>query len=210
MPLSRIETADDQGAWGLWHITEEEPDLSYLSFETCPEEIVHPQKRLEYLAGRALMRTLVEAVRLPYEGIRKDEYGKPHLKHHPHAISLSHSYPYVAAQIDRHHPVGIDVEQIREKLKQVGPRVLSPEEVADADGSLIKLCVYWCAKEALYKIHGKRNILFSNHLLVSPFALAESGTLFARIDAEGSDRRVRLGYHITNAFVLVYTDTKKS
>jgi len=210
MPLSRIETTDDQGAWGLWHITEEEPDLSYLSFETCPEEIVHPQKRLEYLAGRALMRTLVEAVRLPYEGIRKDEYGKPHLKSHPHSISLSHSYPYVAAQIHRHQPVGIDVEQIREKLKQVGPRVLSPEEVADADGSLVKLCVYWCAKEALYKIHGKRNILFSNHLLVSPFVLAETGTLFARIDAEDSEQRVRLGYHITNAFVLVYTDTKKS
>lgn len=210
MPLSKIEKTGSQSAWGLWLITEEEPDLSYLSFESCPEEIIHPEKRLEYLAGRALIKTLVESVQVTYEGLRKDEFGKPFLKSHPHAISLSHSFPYVAAQIDRSHSVGIDVEQIREKLRQVGPRVLSPREVADASGSLVKLCIYWCAKEALYKIHGKRNVLFTDHLQVSPFELAESGELQARIDVSGAEQNVTLRYHVTKEYVLVYTDTTKT
>lgn len=209
MPLSKIETIGTQSAWGLWYITEEEPDLSYLSFESCPDEIIHPQKRLEYLAGRALMRTLVESIRLTYEGIRKDEFGKPFLKSHSHSISLSHSYPYVAAQIDQNQTVGIDVEQIKEKLRQVGPRVLSQDEVADAEDSLVKLCIYWCAKEALYKIHGKRNVLFSDHLHVHPFELAESGSLQAHIDVSGAERMVQLRYHVTKEYVTVYTDTPK-
>jgi len=209
MPLSKIESTGPQSAWGLWHITEDEPDLSYLSFESCPEEIVHPQKRLEYLAGRALMKALVESAQLPYEGLRKDEFGKPFLKVHPHSISLSHSYPYVAAQLSRDHIVGIDVEQIKEKLRQVGPRVLSSEEVKDAGDDLVKLCIYWCAKEALYKIHGVRNVLFSDHLHVSPFELLETGALNASIDMVGGERNVLLRYHVTKAYVVVYTDTKQ-
>jgi 4'-phosphopantetheinyl transferase EntD len=206
MPLSKIETTGPESAWGLWQITEEEPDLSYASFETCPDEIIHPQKRLEYLAGRALMKALTESIGLTYEGVRKDEFGKPFLKSYPHQISLSHSYPYVAAQVDRNRPVGIDVEQIKEKLRQVGPRVLSARELADADDSLVKLCIYWCAKEALYKIHGKRNVLFGDHLLVEPFALAESGSLRARIEV-APEAQVPLRYSVTKAYVLVYTDT---
>ncbi|MBL7852483.1 MAG: 4'-phosphopantetheinyl transferase superfamily protein [Cyclobacteriaceae bacterium] len=206
--MSKIETMGPHGAWGLWFISEEEPDLSYLSYESCPDDIVHPQKRLEYLAGRALIKTLVEEMHLTYEGIRKDEFGKPSLKTHPHAISLSHSYPYVAAQIDRHVPVGIDVEQVKEKLRLVGPRILSPGEVRDAGDNLVKLCIYWCAKEALYKIHGKRNLLFGDHLKIQPFPLEERGSLRGMIDVENSPRSVLLGYHVTKEYVVVFTDTR--
>ncbi len=208
MPLSRIETLGIERAWGLWNIDEPEPDLSFLSFETCPEDIIYPQKRLEWLAGRALIRTLVESIDLSYEGIRKDEFGKPFLKKHPHAISLSHSYPFVAAQIDALQPVGIDVEQVKEKLRQVGPRVLAPEEVVDAQGDLVKLCIYWCAKEALYKIYGRRNLMFSDHLRIQPFTLADTGNLTGQILVVPKTITVRLGYHVTKDYVLVYTATQ--
>ena len=206
MPLSKIETLGTDQAWGLWNIDEPEPDLSYLSFETCPDDIIHPQKRLEWLAGRVLIRTLVEHINLPYEGIRKDEFGKPFLKTHPHSISLSHSYPFVAAQIDRNQSVGVDVEQAKEKLRQVGPRVLAAEEVDDAKGDLIKLCIYWCAKEALYKIYGRRNVLFSDHLRIQPFALANKGILTGLISVPPVKIVARLGYRVTEEYVLVYTE----
>jgi 4'-phosphopantetheinyl transferase EntD len=208
MPLSKIETMGSQSAWGLWFISEEEPDLSYVSYESCPDDIIHPQKRLEYLAGRALIKTLVESIQVTYEGLRKDEFGKPFLKVHAHAISLSHSYPYVAAQIDRDQPVGIDVEQVKEKLRQVGPRILSPKEVENAGDSLVKLCIYWCAKEALYKIHGKRNLLFSDHLKIHPFSLQETGQLRGTIDVAPSPADVRLGYEVTKEYVVVFTETR--
>lgn len=208
MPLSKIESMGPQRAWGLWFISEEEPDLAYLSYESCPEDIVHPQKRLEYLAGRALIKTLVESVALPYEGLRKDEFGKPFLKVHPHFISLSHSYPYVAAQIDPEQPVGIDVEQVKEKLRQVGPRILSSDEYRDGDDNLTKLCIYWCAKEALYKVHGKRNLLFTDHLRIAPFDLQETGLLHGTIDAGSIPRHVTLRYLVTKTYVVAYTDTR--
>lgn len=207
MPLSKIETLGKESVWGLWNIEETEPDLSFLAFESCPEDIVHQQKRLEWLAGRALIRTLVERIELTYDGLRKDEFGKPFLKTHPHSISLSHSYPFVAAQIDASHSVGIDVEQVKEKLKQVGPRVLAPEEFADAQGDVVKLCVYWCAKEALYKIYGKRNLLFSDHLRIQPFVRGTTGSLTGEINVSPVKMNVRLGYRVTPEYVLVYTET---
>lgn len=207
MPLSKIETLGKESVWGLWNIEETEPDLSFLAFESCPEDIVHQQKRLEWLAGRALIRTLAEHIKLTYDGLRKDEFGKPFLKTHPHSISLSHSYPFVAAQIDVSHSVGIDVEQVKEKLKQVGPRVLAPEEFADAQGDVVKLCIYWCAKEALYKIYGKRNLLFSDHLRIQPFVRGTTGSLTGEINVSPVKMNVRLGYRVTPEYVLVYTET---
>lgn len=205
MPVSKIESLGKNRARGLWYINEAEPDLSFLSFESCPEDIVHLHKRLEWLAGRALLRALVESLELPYEGIRKDEFGKPFLKSLPHFISLSHSYPYVAAQIDLFQSVGIDVEQPKEKLMQIGPRVLAPEEWTDANGQLVKLCIYWCAKEALYKIYGKRNLHFSDHLQILPFQLSNFGTLTGKINLPPNENTVRLQYQVTDDYVLVYT-----
>ena len=205
MPVSKIESLGENRAWGLWNINETELDLSFLSFETCPEDVVHVHKRLEWLAGRALIRALVEHLDLPYSGIRKDEFGKPYLKTLPHYISLSHSYPYVAAQIDQFQSVGIDVEQPKEKLRQIGPRVFSPDEFSDAKGILAKLCVYWCAKEALYKIYGKRNLLFSDNLRVLPFELSDTGLLNGKILIPENETTVQLQYLVTNDYVLVYT-----
>ena len=208
MPLSKIEPLGPDQAWGLWYINEAEPDLSFLSFESCPDDVAHPQKRLEWLAGRALVRALVEHLKLPYDGIKKDEFGKPSLKTHSHSISLSHSFPYVAAQIDSSHSVGIDVEQAKEKLRQVGPRVLTPEEVADANEDLTKLCIYWCAKEALYKIHGRRNLMFTDHLRIQPFQLAQAGTINGQIQVLPTKMNVKLGYRVTEEYVLVYTENQ--
>ncbi|MCU0420498.1 MAG: 4'-phosphopantetheinyl transferase superfamily protein, partial [Cyclobacteriaceae bacterium] len=175
---------DKQSAWGLWYISENEQELGFEAMESCPEDIVNPQKRLEWLAGRALVRALVENSGLTYAGVKKDAYGKPALKDLPHRVSLSHSFPYVAAQVDRDQEVGIDLEQPKQKLLTIAHRVLSPAEQQNAGEDVVKHCVYWCAKEALYKIHGKRGLHFATQLLIDPFALSSAGTLHGHIVAE--------------------------
>lgn len=57
--------------------------------------ISHPQKQLEWLTGRYVMQLLVESKGLPYEGMVKDEYGKPHLRHRIAEISITHTVKYV-------------------------------------------------------------------------------------------------------------------
>lgn len=211
MPLVKSEMIGEDSAWGLWQITETEEELAYLALESCPEDIVAPAKRKEFLAGRALVKMLVEKVGGEYSGIRKDVQGKPYLKSEVpgstfvHEISLSHSSPYVAAQINAGSPVGIDIEQPKEKLLRVAPRVLSQSEEDDAGSNIVKHCVYWCAKEAMYKLYGKRGLHFNNQLNLDPFELKHAGELQGYIRANGMPIVVSLGYVVKDDYVLVYT-----
>ncbi len=208
MPLLQTNSLGKEQCWAIWHVTETEPELSYAAMESCPEEIVSLQKRLEWLAARALLRSMLDDVGLQYYGIRKNEFGKPFLKEHSHHISLSHSFPYVVAQIDKQQEVGIDLEQPKEKLRTIAHRVFSKEEVSDAANDIVKLCIYWCAKESLYKIYGKRNLLFTDHLQVMPFTLAQSGSLLGKIQVPGNEMVNHLRYIVKEEFVMVFTDNQ--
>ncbi|NOS91391.1 MAG: 4'-phosphopantetheinyl transferase superfamily protein, partial [Cyclobacteriaceae bacterium] len=153
MPLHKIEQYN-QGGWGIWHIEETEEELAFDAFEQAPLELVSTTKRLEWLTARVLIRHLIEQNNFAYNGLIKDKFGKPFLRDLSLQISLTHSFPFVAAQWHKMLPVGIDLEQPKEKLLKVGPRVLSAEEWKDANSDQTKLCIYWCAKEALYKNYG--------------------------------------------------------
>src|SRR5258708_21041591 len=109
MPLREFHQNEPQGSWAVWHISEDESHLSSGIIGSIPEEITSKKKRLEWLAGRQLLVTLCNHLGLRYFGVRKDEFGKPFLEKYSHHISLSHSFPYVAAQIDYNHPVCIDL-----------------------------------------------------------------------------------------------------
>ena len=156
-------------------ITEDEPTLwKDLSLTISEQEdlssINHPAQRIEWLACRVAIRQLVEAQGMPYAGLKKDEFGKPHLINSPWHISLSHTAGWATAVLHRSRPVGIDIEPIRDQFRRVVPRVLSDSEIAHAAGDPDRLAVYWCAKEALYKLYGKRQLTFRDHLHVEPFA----------------------------------------
>ncbi len=138
-----------------------------------------------------------------YEGTGKDEFGNSVLTRIPH--HTSHSYPIVAAQIDVNHDAGIDVEQPKEKLRTIAHRVFSADEIKDAGNDLVKLCIYWSAKEALYKFHGKRQLLFTDHLEVDPFKMSSEGRLDGRIKLSEGDIAVALGYLVSKDFVVVFT-----
>ena len=208
MPLYKIENTGIESGWAIWHIEESEQELAFIAFEQCPEELYSEPKRLEWLAGRVLIKTLLEHYGLAYSGLHKDEFGKPFLRDLEHHISLSHSYPFVAAQLHLSQSVGIDLEQPKQKLLAIAPRVLSNMELKDAGQDLIKHCIYWCAKEAMYKIYGKRGLHFSNQLNIEPYSMQQSGELHGLISANDLKQNVNLIYQIEPDFVLVYTNYK--
>jgi phosphopantetheinyl transferase len=206
MPLYKLKNTGTESAWGIWKVEESAEELAFTAFEEAPEGIIHITKRLEWLASRVLVRTLLEQNDLPYSGIHKDEFGKPFLRELTHHISLSHAYPYVAVQLDSNKSVGIDIEQPTEKLLRIAPRVLSMEELENAGSDIRKHCVYWCAKEALYKVYGKRGLHFADQLLVEPFILEETGDLKGTITVREEKLNVALSYEIEPEFVVVYTN----
>ena len=206
MPLYKLKNTGTESAWGIWKVEESAEELAFTAFEEAPEGIIHLTKRLEWLASRVLVRTLLEQNDLPYSGIHKDEFGKPFLRELTHHISLSHAYPFVAVQLDKNKSVGIDIEQPTEKLLRVAPRVLSMEELENAGSDIRKHCAYWCAKEALYKVYGKRGLHFADQLLVEPFILEETGDLKGTITVREEKLNVALSYEIEPEFVVVYTN----
>jgi 4'-phosphopantetheinyl transferase len=206
MPVVKMNKVGKESSWALWLISETESELTFHVQETCPEEIVSSLKRLEWLSGRALVKSLLEKQGLEYQGLRKDEFGKPFLKENDHQISISHSYPYVAVQIHSSKSVGIDLEQPKEKLLRIAHRVLSPEELKDAGKNVTKHCVYWCAKETMYKIYGRRGLHFETQLNLVPFQLQKNGLLKGKVNAPDLQTDVELAYVIESEYVMVYTN----
>lgn len=207
MPLEKLEYQTNERAWGIWKISEDEESLLHQvkDYESISPSITHPEKRLEYIAGRVLARNLLETLGQPFEGVTKDVFGKPFFKQNTFQLSLSHSFPYVAALTDRKKIVGIDLEQIKKKLLKIGPRVLHTSELQDAGDNEIKHCIYWCAKEAMVKVHGKKDLLFSENLRVTPFSLEREGDLTGRIIINASETTLPLQYLVYGNFVVVLT-----
>ena len=203
MPVDRIFSAS-HAVWGLWRIQEDEGTLAAeVPHDVVSDTLTNPLKRLEFVAGRALIKTLLATWKLPYEGLRKDAFGKPFLVSSSIHISLSHSYPYVAAILHRSKNVGIDLEQPKMKLLRIAPRILATLELKDAGEDVVKHCVYWCAKETLIKIYGKKDLIFSKNLCIDPFTMAERGLLIGRILAGDTETAIPLQYIVSGNFVVV-------
>ena len=206
MPVEKIEHKADF-SWGLWRITEPENVLqnSLTGIDLIPENITHPTKRLEFLSGRVLAKVLLEERGFRYSGISKNEEGKPRFNNQPLQLSLSHSFPYVAALLHTANSAGIDVEQPKAKLVKIAPRVLNPEELSDAGVNETKLCVYWCAKESLVKVYGKKDLVFATEMSIESFRLETCGMITGHIIKNGTTLTIPLMYQIFDGLVVVHT-----
>lgn len=67
------------------------------------------------------------------------------------SLSVSHSRDYAAVAFSSERTIGVDIEQWREQLLRVAPRVLSESEMAVYGVSSDLLLRAWTMKEALYK-----------------------------------------------------------
>src|SRR6188768_2092023 len=204
MALEKIIIEKDR-AWALWHLEEDESTLQdIVRVESLPETITNPKKRLEWLGGRVLVKVIMSALGLPFRGITKDDFGKPFPKGHQHQLSLSHSYPYVAALIDA-QVAGIDLEQPKDKLLRIAHRVLHASELTDAGQDITKHCIYWCAKEALVKVHGKKDLTFAENLQIDPFERKHEGDIVGNIIVGDEKQVIPLHYIVYQNFVVVLT-----
>ncbi len=206
MPLEKIVVETDR-AWALWKITEDEPSLisEIKGFEMVSDTLTNPQKRLEWLAGRVSTRHVMNALGLTFQGILKDEFGKPFPKGYNFQLSLSHSFPYVAVLLDKNQAVGIDLEQPKEKLLKIASRVHHPNELQDLGTDIVKHCIYWCAKESLIKLYGRKDLIFAENMFIESFQRENEGDIVGKMIIKGDVTWVPLHYVVYPNFVLVFT-----
>ncbi len=76
-------------------------------------------------------------------------------------------------------PVGIDIEKQRDKIVKIARKFTPIEEyktIANHSALVSKLTIVWGAKESLYKIYGKKQLLFKEHIYIEDFAFKDEKT----------------------------------
>ncbi len=93
-----------------------------------------------------------------------NEQGAPFLKYSPFEISLTHSYPYVAAIICLNKSIGIDIEKKGRKINKIAPRFLNVMELERWKNDEEALTLAWSMKESIYKACKTPGLSFQNSI----------------------------------------------
>lgn len=117
------------------------------------------KRKREFVATRLLRHET-----LGFEHIHYDPNGAPFIQDEGY-ISISHSGNMVGLAINKLHSVGLDLEFPRANILKIKSKFLSEKEKGifntDDPDVVTKL---WSAKEALYKLAGRKKILFIEEL----------------------------------------------
>ncbi len=208
MPLVLKKEVNQFTKIGLWKIEEQEEELlaglQLKQHELDFIESLRAGKRLiHWLATRLLLRTMMETEEYIDCGI--DEHGKPYLLNSNFQISFSHSFDYAAVIISSEYKVGIDIELIKHKIKSIKHKFLSDLELAQPQigDNTNGLYVAWCAKEAVYKWHGKKGLEFKRHIHIKPFKLKDEGSLKVIAEIPSENKELDLTYFKTKDGYMV-------
>ena len=75
--------------------------------------------------------------------------------------------------------MGIDIEMQRDKIVRIAHKFTPLQEyktIANHNALVSKLTIVWGAKESLYKIYGKKKLLFLHHIYIEDFRFAAGQT----------------------------------
>jgi len=210
MPIVLNKKIDDQTVLAVWKIEEtEEQLLSSLQLKQHELDVIESlsagKRALHWLSTRVLLRTMLNTA--DYIDCQMDEHGKPYLVNSDTHISLSHSYDYASVIVSKDKKVGVDIELIKMKIKSIKHKFLSDVELAQKQigDNTNGLYVCWCAKEAIYKWHGKKGLEFKQHIHIKPFKLKDEGSLQAIVELPEGTKELTVNYFkTTDGYMLGY------
>ncbi len=190
MPQIRHDQIVPAGELGIWRITE--PESWFLDqLLLYPAELrqlgqIKGRRRVEWLAVRQLVHTM--SGREKRGAFIKDEFGKPHLHESKWHISISHSHE-LAAAIASPQLCGIDIQFIVPKITRLAHKFLCPPEAASLseEHPIDHMHFFWCAKEALFKAYGRKELDFKEHLSVQPFFYDQTSGQTTGMVAKGKE-----------------------
>ena len=189
----------------VWHIVESLDELlSMLPDEdTVRQELQQrfhsTSRQLEWTAVRVLLYTMLgRQVPILYH-----DNGAPDLpKDEQMDISISHTRGYAAVALTTSGVIGIDIEQISNRVERVKSRFVRDDESAETITSML---LHWSAKETAYKMLHRTNVDFLQHLSIQPFPEQEEGTLLLRETRTDDKRTLSVNYKVFPDFVLTYS-----
>jgi 4'-phosphopantetheinyl transferase len=204
--IYRNEVCDDV-LLGIWRITEDY-DTLYSAVKLLEDEektlsgFHSYQRKLEWLSVRVLINTLLE--REAWIVYNKDR--KPFLHDNSYYISISHSNELTSILLSRTKKVGIDLEYMSHQIDKVSQRFIHENENITKNPELRRthLYIHWCAKEALYKICDKQDIIFTQNLFIEPFEVAPYGTLKGWVDNRLHHELFEVNYFEKDNYIIAW------
>ena len=207
MGLYLKKELDNEAVIAVWQVTETEEELIELSSTPSDEMeeisfIRSESLRKQRLAVRALLNTLFdEKVYLSHH-----DNGKPYLENNPVNISITHTEKYVAVILHEEENVGIDLESLDRDFSAVEKKALSEDEIDDLEDEKRneQLAIYWCAKEAVYKLLSRYNVDFAEQIEIERFRPRGEGELEATFTSKNEEEEFDLEYITFDRHVLVW------
>lgn len=164
MPLVYQQNINAFTKLGLWHIKEEED--FFIQQVPLQNNITHPHKRLQHLAGRLLLKELFPF--FPLHLIKIADTRKPFLVDEAYHFSISHCADYAAAIVSKDSRVGVDVEVPQEKIERIRFKYLNDFEMELLENlgsrKIEMLTLAWSIKETLFKWYASGNLDFKEHM----------------------------------------------
>lgn len=192
---------------GVWKITESEAELRTMTSIPSDEleeisYIKNESLRKQRLAVRALLDAMFdEKVYLSHH-----DNGKPYIENNAINISITHTDQYVAVILNDEDEVGIDCESLNRDFSAVEKKALSEEEIGDLEDEQKneQLAIYWCAKEAIFKLTSQYDVDFAEQIQIDGFKYRDEGELSATFtDKDGYEQELNLYYFTFDRHVLV-------
>lgn len=124
------------------------------------KKITNENRKQEFIQVRALRNKSIGEIEIDYT-----ESGKPFLVNSKEYISISHSQNFIGI-LKAPFDVGLDVEEINERILKIKNRFLNEKELKLFDSSIENLTIAWTLKEALFKLNTRNGIDFRKELLI--------------------------------------------
>lgn len=209
MPLLHTRQLDAHTLIGVWSL-EERPEelLRTLPSHFNPEEALahtHPRRQREWLASRMLVYQLLRHFTEAPLSLLRDVSGRPVFEEKGLHLSITHSPHLAAVILSDKFEVGIDIELISPKALRVADKFLTERERALTADDEQQTCLYWSAKETLYKMYSKKQLVFKENLFVEPAAGSENNLLQGRVITDKFSKLYQIHHELLLDHVLTYS-----
>ncbi|QTE21704.1 4'-phosphopantetheinyl transferase family protein [Polaribacter cellanae] len=206
MALYKIVSVNKTTKVLIWKIEESIPTLKDgISLSESSATRLNSMKSELHQKGFLSIRHLLKEVGYTDFDLIYDAFGKPHLKDGKF-ISITHSFTFTAIIISDDLHVGIDIEKQRDKILKIAHKFTPIEEyntIANVNAKISKLTIVWGAKESLYKIYGKKKLLFLHHIYIEDFKFDDKKTT-GEIKYNGEQFSYNIGFLEFEGFTCVY------
>ena len=162
-PTYKIYTAAveyDRSDEMFHYLTGEKINMSHL------DNVTNEKRKAEWMFIREIIcKTMPHA-----EDIVYDQHRKPSFKNSNNFLSISHSNERVAVAINEDNATGIDLQYITTKILRIKSKFLNEREQSRITDDSTELTCYWCIKEALFKIYGKKDAFLKENFEVQNYS----------------------------------------